>query len=241
MRRKRRQAELEPPDPDEGREIPIDREELVVAREPRSDLAEHYRRLRSSVEALNPDGAPRTIMVTSALPNEGKSVASLNLALAICERPRARVIVVEADLRRPSIEGYLMFPRRQGLAEVLAGKLGLERAIRKTAEEGLDVMGAGTPPPNPSKVLRLDRLKTILHALKQRYDYVLIDSAPAHAFTDASVVGSVADGILMVVKLAATPRHLVEETVGQLESSGGNVLGVCLLGAKISSPAYDYQ
>ena len=241
MARKRTKPELEPPDPEEGREIPIDAEELVVIREPRSDLAEHYRRLRSSVEALNPDGAPRTVMVTSPLPNEGKSVASLNLGLAICERPRARVIVIEADLRRPSIEEYLQIPRRQGLAEVLQGKLGLERAIRKTSEEGLDVLGAGTPPANPSKVLRIDRLKTILHALKQRYDYVIIDSAPAHAFTDASVVGSVSDGILLVVKLTATPKHLVEEVVSQLESAGGNVLGVCLLGAKTSSAAYDYQ
>jgi capsular exopolysaccharide synthesis family protein len=237
--RKRPKEELPPPAADEQPPAGIRREELVVARDPTSALAEHYRRLRSSVEALNPEGVARTLMLTSALSHEGKSVATLNLALCLAERPRTQVLVLEADLRRPSVEGYLGLPRRQGLSEVLTGRLSIERAIRRTSEEGLDVIGAGTVPENPSKVLRIDRLKQVLHALKQRYDYVLIDSPPAHALTDSSVVGSVADGILLVVKLGGTPRHLVDETVAQLESSGGKLLGVCLLGAKYSSRAYD--
>jgi capsular exopolysaccharide synthesis family protein len=231
--------ELPPPDPDAERPAAIETEELVVARDPVSALAEHYRRLRQSVESLNPDGAPRTLMVASALPDEGKTVASLNLALTMVERPRTNVAVVEADLRRPSMEGYLGLERTQGLSDVLTGRLPLERALRRTSEPGLDVIGAGTCPENPSKILRVDRLKQILAFLKQRYHYVIVDSPPAHTLTDSAIIGSVVDGIVMVVKLGKTPRHVVQETVAQFETSGGNVMGMCLLGARLPKRAYD--
>lgn len=233
---------LEPlpvPDPDVDPPGSIEVEELVVVRDPASGLAEHYRRLRQSIESLNPDGATRTLMMASALPGEGKSVASLNLALTLVERPRTNVLVLEADLRRPSLEGYLQMERTQGLSDLLTGRLDLDHAIRRTSEPGLDIIGAGSAVENPSKILRVDRLKQVLHALKQRYDWVIIDSPPSLSLTDSAVIGSVVDGIVMVVRLGRTARHLVEETIAQLESSGGNVMGMCLLGAKLPRKAYD--
>lgn len=232
-------AELPVPDPDAAPPASIQAEALVVATDPVSALAEHYRRLRQSLESLNPEGLSRTLMMASALPGEGKTIASLNLALTLVERPRTNVIVLEADLRRPSLESYLGLSRAQGLSDVLAGRLALEQAIRKTSESGLDVIGAGTLAANPSKLLRVDRLKQVLFSLKQRYDYVIIDSAPAHTLTDSAVIGSVVDGIVLVVRLGRTPKHVVEETVSQLESAGGNVMGMCLLGARLPNASED--
>ncbi|MEO0651142.1 MAG: CpsD/CapB family tyrosine-protein kinase [Planctomycetota bacterium] len=238
-RKQSEQSELPPPDPEATAVPSIEAEELVVATDPISPLAEHYRRLRQSIESLNPDGAPRTLMMSSALPNEGKTVASLNLALTLVERPRTHVLVLEADLRRPSLEDYLGMERTQGMSDLLVGRLGLDRAIRSTSEPGLDVIGAGSLPENPSKVLRVDRIKQVLHALKQRYDYVIVDSPPAHTLTDSAVIGSVVDGIVIVVKLGSTPRHVIDETIAQFETSGGNVMGMCLLGARLPKGAYD--
>lgn len=221
---------LDPPVIDEGLDVPIRHEELVVATQPRSAAAEQYRRLRSSLVALNPDGAPRTVLLTSAVEGEGKSVATLNLALALAERPRARVLVVDADLRRPAVEHYLGLPRRQGLSEVLDNQLDLDQAIRKTSVRGLEVIAAGGSAGRP-RVLNVDRMRSLLHQLKQRYDYVLIDSPPAYVLTDPSVLGTATDGIVLVVRLRKTDRHLVEETHRLLETTGGNVLGVCMIGA----------
>ena len=232
------QEPLEPPDPDEALDAPMDREEIIVRAKPGSTLAEQYRRLWSSIEALNPDGAPRTVMLTSAVMGEGKTVSLINLAFAFCERPHSRVIVIDADMRQPALETYLGLPRRQGFAEVLSGKLGLDRAIRRTSEPGLDVLGAGEAPSNPTKIIRIDRLKTLWQNLKQRYDYVLIDAPPAHLLTEPHLIGASADGIVLCVRLGATPRHLVEETSGQLEAMGGNLLGVCLLGAESEHEQY---
>lgn len=229
---------LEPPDPDEALDLAMNREEIIVRSKPGSTMAEQYRRLWSSIEALNPDGAPRTVMVTSAVMGEGKTVSLLNLAFAFCERPHSRVIAVDADMRQPRLENYLGLPRRQGFSEVLQGRLPLDRAIRRTAEPGLDVMGAGEPPSNPTKIIRIDRLKTLWHNLKQRYDYVLIDAPPAHLLTEPHLIGASTDGILLCVRLGATPKHLVEETSGQLEAMGGNLLGVCLLGADSDHKQY---
>jgi capsular exopolysaccharide synthesis family protein len=231
FRKKAPPKPLTPAEPDEGLDRPINAEELVVRTQPASPLAEQFRRLWSAIEALNPDGAPRTVMITSALPGDGKTVAALNLAMAFCERPHARIVLVDADLRRPALEDYLGLPRRQGFAELLEGRLGLDRAIRKTSEPALDIIGAGQAPPNPTKIIRVDRLKALFHGLKQRYDYVIIDAPPAHLLTEPHLIGAAADGILLAVRMGKTPKGLVEETSQQLESMGGNLLGVCLLGA----------
>ncbi len=227
------ELELPPPDPDAGRDVPILHEELVVATQPRSAAAEQYRRLRSALLAQNPEGAPRTVMITSAVEGEGKSLATLNLGLALAERPRARILVVDGDLRKPAVEYYLGLPRAQGLAEVLDGWLSLDHAIRKTSVPGLDFIGAGQVRHGGRRALNVDRMRSTLNALKQRYDYVLLDSPPAYVLTDPSVLGTTTDGILLVVRLRSTERHLVEETQRLLESTGGNVLGVCLLGADV--------
>jgi capsular exopolysaccharide synthesis family protein len=171
------------------------------------------------------------VLVTSAVRGEGKSVLTLNLALALVEIPRTRVRVIDGHVRNPSLERYLGLERRQGLTELLYGSLPLEQAVRQTAVERLDVIGAGTRPDDPRLGLFVERTQSILHSLKRRYDYILLDAAPAMLVAEPSMMGTIADGILLVVRLNETPKHLVEETYQMLETLGGNVLGLVATGA----------
>jgi capsular exopolysaccharide synthesis family protein len=215
-------------DPDEGRVLPWTHEELALVHAPRSQIAEQFRALRSSIATLNPEGAPRTLVVTSALRGEGKTVAALNLALALAELPANQLLVVDANLHAPGVEDTIGLPRRQGLADLLAGRLSLDQAIRATSIQRFSVIGAGTLPRNPSEVLASDRMRTLLRSLKQRFNYVVIDTPEATTTSDASVLGAIADGILLVVRQGSTPRHYVEAAYNQLSALGGNVLGTCL-------------
>lgn len=228
---KKKTGGLLPAEPDEARDTPIRREELAVHRNPRGQIAEQFRSLRNSVHAMNPDGASHTLVLTSALRGEGKSVATLNLALALAELPGMEVLVLDCDLHGPSIEEYLGLPRRQGLTEVLGGSLPIGAAIRQTSVQGVSIMGAGALPRNPSELIGSERMRTVLNALRQRFTYVLIDTPQAMTISDASLLGAMADGILLVVRLGETPRHYVEQTINALEGLGGNILGTCLTGA----------
>jgi len=201
--------------------------------DPRGQIAEQFRTLRNSVTALNPEGASRTIVVTSSVRGEGKTIATLNLAVGLAEMPGSEVMVLDADMHHPSLESYLDLPRRQGLADLLAGRLDLDQAVRQTSISRLSIIGAGTLPRNPSELLASDRMQVVLNAVKQRYRYVLIDTPEAMTISDASLLGAIADGIILVVRLGSTPRSYVERTFGLLESLGGNVLGTCLTGAHL--------
>ena len=216
---------LETARPDEGRSIPMHREELIVLRDPGSQAAEQFRRMRNSLQALNPDGASRSILLTSAVQHEGKTVATINLALAMVEVPNLRVVLVDGDRLNPSLEEYLGHPRRQGLSELLEGRLTLDQAIRSTSVDRLDLVGAGATSLNPG--LDLERFQALLNALKRRYDYVLLDGPAVLSTNHPSLIGSIVDGILLVVRIGSTPKALVEEAYQMLEGLGGNVLGTC--------------
>ncbi len=232
---------LQVADPNEARNIPITNEELAMASEPRGHISEQFRTLRNSITALNPGGAPRSIVVTSALRGEGKTVSTLNLAVALAEMPGAHVLVIDADLHHPAMEGFLGLPRRQGLSELLSGRLDLDHAIRATSMPGLAILGAGALPKNPSELLASDRMKAVLNSLKRRYNYVLIDTPEAMTISDASLLGAIADGVLLVVRIGSTPRQYVEQVNSMLENLGGNVLGTCLTGAQQEYTARGYR
>lgn len=224
--------ELEPAKPGEGRDIPIVHEELVVVQRPASQHAEQFRRFRNNLHALNSDGAARSVLVTSALSGEGKTVAILNLALALAELPGIRVLVIDGNVQNPSLEHYLGLPRRQGFYELLQGTLPLDQAIRRTSIERMDILGTGgVVLPIRSEFLNVDRMRAVIDTVKRSYDYVLIDAPAVLAANHPSIMGTIADGIVLVVRRGTTPRSYVEEAYSMLENLGGNVLGTCLVGA----------
>lgn len=227
-------------EPDEARKVQLRTEQIAMVMKPRGQIAEQFRSLRNSITALNPEGAPRSIVMTSALRGEGKSVATINLAISMAEIQGSRILIVDADLHHPSIERYLNLPRRQGLAELVRGTCPMDRAVRATSIANVSLLGPGELPNNPSELLGTDRLTTVLGQLKQRFSYILIDTPEALTISDAAQIGSLADGIVLVVRLGSTPRHYVEQTYNTLETMGGNVLGTCLTGARIEDTSARY-
>ena len=240
FRSKSRATRLQPAPPDEALDLPLTGEELRVLRDPEGQISEQYRRLRHAVQTLNPEGAPRSLFVTSAVRGEGKSVATLNLALSLSELPHLRICAVDSDFRHPSLERYLGLPRRQGLTEVLMGHLPMDQAIRQTSRRNLSIIGCGGGHSNPTELIGTDRARTVLHHLKRNFDYVIIDGPATLALSEASLLGSLTDGILLVVRLGSTARHLVEEAYTVLENLGGNIIGTCLTGAEERGEAYRY-
>lgn len=216
--------------PGAGRKTEITHDEIRMVSRPRGRVAEQFRSLRNSITALNPDGASRSVVLTSAIAGEGKTVAAVNLAIALAELPGKQILLVDANLHRPEAERYLGQERCQGLTDVLRGGCALDAAIRPTCVEGLSVMGAGNLPENPSKLLGSERTKAVLNMLKQRFSYVLLDAPDVSGISDACLLGAIADGILLVVRLGETPKQLIEQAYNQLETLGGNVLGTCLTG-----------
>jgi polysaccharide biosynthesis transport protein len=216
----------------ESKDTPIKLKDLRVHSDPRGRIAEQFRTLRNSVQALNPDGAPRNLVLTSALAGEGKTTALLNLAMALVELPHLRVLVIDGNLQEPGVERRLGLPARQGLSELLEGSLDIDQAVRETIVDRLYVMGAGVPPANPSQYLGTDRMGSVLHTLKRTFDYVLIDTPAVLDYNDASLVARLADGVMIAVRLGKTPKYLVEQAAGVLEGLGANFLGTCVLGAE---------
>lgn len=224
-------------DPEASRRVPITREDLVVVSDPASQQAEQFRALRNSIAALNPDGAPRTLVLTSALRGEGKTTAALNLAFALSERPGAKVLLIDANLHAPAIEEHLGVARAQGLCELLGGRLSPDQAIRPTTLSGLSFIGAGAKPPKPSEVLASDRMRTLLRTLKQRFNYVLLDTPEVTTTSDASLLAGMADGVVLVVRMGRTPKSYVDQACRTLESMGANLLGTLLTGADLPNTA----
>jgi capsular exopolysaccharide synthesis family protein len=198
---------------------------LVLFHEPAGYRAEQVRALRNRLVAMNPDGEPKTLVVTSAVRGEGKTVAAINLAMALAELERQQVVLVDADLRRPSCERYLNLNPDIGLSDVLLGRAAVERALRPAGHRSLQLLGPGTRVDNPAEVLGSTRLDELFRRLKERFQYVVVDSPPALPSTDAGVLSARADGTLLVVRLEKSLKKQSRDALRLLQDMGGNVMG----------------
>jgi capsular exopolysaccharide synthesis family protein len=212
---------------------------LVMFHEPSGYRAEQFRGLRNKLIAMNPDGESKTLVVTSAMKWEGKTITAVNLALAFTELERTPVLLVDADLRSPQIERSLNLNPAPGLADVLVERIPLEAALRDVRMRGLTLLGPGTRLAGPSELLTSGRIEELFRALKQRFRYVIIDTPPVLAATDASVIAGKADGALLTVRLERSTRHLSRQAIKTLQELGGNVLGVFVTEVRGSDPDVD--
>jgi len=190
--------------------------------------AEAYRALRLNLSFADGDRTGvRTVAFTSAGPNEGKSTSAVNLAVLIA-RQRERILLVDADLRRPALHLALDLPREPGLADVLEGKTSLDQALQVDVLPGLDVLTAGPVVDSPSDLLTSRTMEDLLNHLDERYNYVIIDSPPILAVTDAAVLAGHADGAVLVVRSGNTDQRAAMRARTQLERVGVEILGVLL-------------
>ncbi len=192
-----------------------------------SGTAEAFRKLRTNLQFLAVDNPPRVIVVTSSTPSEGKTTTSLNIALALAESEH-NVVLVDGDLRKPRLAKYLDVVGSVGFSTVLIGGATLDEVLQNTKFPRLTVLTAGTIPPNPSELLGSLAAKKILGELRNRFDYVIIDSAPLLAVTDGAILAAEADGTLVVVRAGQTKRDQLTHAIGMLNDVGATILGTVL-------------
>ncbi|MER5887161.1 polysaccharide biosynthesis tyrosine autokinase [Streptomyces sp. NPDC001941] len=210
--------------------IPMERTEqetvLALGQQAHSPRAEAYRQLRTNLRFAAVDRAPRLIAVTSALPGEGKTSTSVNLAAALSLEGRS-VCLVDADLRRPQVAARLGLVEGAGLTSVLIGQAPLE-SVLQDGPGGIQVLAAGAVPPNPAELLASGQMRTVLTELAERFDAVVVDTAPVLPVADTVALASRMDGVVMVVRARRTKREQSVSAADTLRSVGANLLGVVL-------------
>ena len=199
---------------------------LTVKSNPLGDRAEAYRRLRTNLRFLNLPEPSARIAVTSSVPQEGKTTTAINLAIAMAEGA-SRILLIDADLRRPAVSRYLGLEGAAGLTTVLIGEATAADVIQPWGDS-LDVLAAGQLPPNPSEILDSDEMGRLLDGLSQHYDVILLDTPPLVPVTDAAALSRFVDGTLMVVGCQTVRRSQLDEALGALETVGARVLGLVL-------------
>ena len=192
-----------------------------------SRAAEGYRHLRTNLEFLNVADPPRVVMVSSAMPAEGRTTTVINLALALAEAGR-EVTVVDADLRRPDVARRLGLGEEAGLTDVLAGVADLADVVRPYGDSGVRVVGAGLVPPNPSGLVSSKRMRQLIADLRESSDFVLIDAPPLLPVADAAGLAVMVDGVLLSARHASTRTEDLRQAAAALDRVGARGLGVVL-------------
>lgn len=188
---------------------------------------EAVRILRTNLQFLDIDRDNKVITITSSLAGEGKSTTACNLAIALAQAG-SQVALVEGDLRRPRVSEYLGIEKSVGLTTVLVGRVSLDSALQQAATPGLDVLASGALPPNPSEILQTNAMRSLVSELRHRYDVVLIDAPPLLPVTDASLLASISDGAILVVRHGETGLDEVRTATERLHSVGARLLGTVL-------------
>ena len=201
---------------------------LVVALDPLDPAAEAYRNLRMNLMFMSTSDEPiRTVLFTSPGPNEGKSTTALNFSVMLAQQGQ-RVLLLDADLRRPTLHKALDILREPGLTNLLVGDAELREAIRPNVLPNLDFLPSGPFPPNPSELLNSKAMERLLEALEGKYAHVILDSPPILAVTDSSVLGAHSDGVVVVLRSGETEQKAAERSVDQLRRIGVRIFGAVL-------------
>ncbi len=211
---------------------------LVTLLKPQSFEAERFKILKTSLLFSTTGESPKVIMVSSAVPGEGKSFVTANLAISIAQNIDEHVLLIDCDLRLPSIHKRFGYGQTAGLSEYLSGKISLTSTFLKTKVEKLTIIPGGNPPPNPSELLSSDQMAQLIEEVKTRYRdrYIIIDTAPPQLTSEAGALAKLVDGILLVINCGKTKREIVSELVNTFEKD--KILGIVFNRYDFQSSAY---
>lgn len=213
---------------------------LITLTNPRSPISEAYRTLRTNIEFSSFDKKLRTLVVTSASPEEGKSTTLANLAVAMAQAGK-RVILVDCDLRKPSQHLAFGLRNERGLTSLMIPDASLDNLpLQPTAQENLWLLTAGPLPPNPSEMIGSKRMEEIIRALTERADLVIFDAPPIIAVTDAAVLAAKVDGVLLVVNAGGTKRDHLQKAHALLKKVNAPLIGAVLNNVKLDSSLHKY-
>jgi capsular exopolysaccharide synthesis family protein len=212
--------------------------EFIVEQKPKSMESEAYKTLRTGIQYSSFNKQLKTMLITSSEKEEGKSTVSGNLALSFAQNEK-KVILIDCDLRRPSIHRKFKISNLVGLSEVLIGKISLEEAIQQY-NDNLDILSSGKIPPNPSEMLSSNSMNNLIEKLKEKYDVVILDSAPLQAVTDAQILSTKVDGTILVVRAERTKKESIIEAKSRLDKVSANIIGTVLNAVENTREKYHY-
>ena len=192
-------------------------------------MREAYRTLRTNVRFSLRGNGCKSFCITSCSQGEGKSITMLNLAITFAEAGH-KVLLLDADLRRPAVARLLVEKMSPGLSNVLAGLCSEEEAIRPSAFANLDILFSGDIPPNPSELLGSERMLELIEKLGKRYDYILVDAPPVNIVSDACVLANLLDGVLVLARQGRTRKESLKRAINSLNLTGAKILGTIFNG-----------
>jgi capsular exopolysaccharide synthesis family protein len=213
---------------------------LITEVNPKSHISEAYRALRTNIQFSTVDDELKVILLTSAQPGEGKSTTAANLAVTYALEDK-KVLIIDADLRKPTQHHIFSKSNRIGLTNLLAGQYKLSDIIKDTHISNLSIITAGPVSPSPAELLASNRMNNLLEELKRMFDVILIDSPPTLAVTDAPIIAAKCDGVLLVINAGKVKRDLVRKAKANLDHVKARILGVVLNNqVKNSAESYYY-
>jgi protein-tyrosine kinase len=212
---------------------------IITHTSPRAAISEQYRTIRTNIQFSSVDGTIQTIMVTSSGPAEGKSTTVANLAVVFAQQGK-KVLLIDADLRKPTVHYTFQLSNNLGLTNVLTKQSSLENAVNSTHVENLTVLSSGPIPPNPAELLGSKAMDEMLSAAMELYDYVIFDTPPVLAVTDAQILANKCDGTILVVNSGKTAIEPALKSKELLLNSNAKVLGVVLNQKNAQDSQYYY-
>ena len=218
---------------------------LLIHSDPKSSLSEAYRQLRTSILLSSAGHAPKTLLVTSSLPSEGKTTTAVNTAISLAQTG-ARVLIIDADMRRPRLHNVLNTPNRGGLSTLLSSDANEEvlfSLIHKSEAMNLFVLPSGPVPPNPAELIGSEQMRTLLNFVQGRFTHVVVDSPPIASFTDGVLLASIVDGVILVVNSGKSSRQIVRRGKQYLQDVGAKIFGIVLnnVNSRDHGQSYYYQ
>ena len=211
---------------------------LIAEKDAKSPVAEAYRTIRTNIQFSQTEKELRTIVLTSATPNEGKSTTISNLAVVMAQAGH-KVVVMDCDFRNPT-QHKLFKLHNKGLSNSIATGSDVMEVMQESGIENLCVLTSGPVAPNPSELLASERMNAVLEKLKEQFDYVLVDAPPIMPVTDAAVIAGKVDGVILLIEAGSVSPNVAKEAKARMEQGGGHILGVVLNKVDVASRHYGY-
>jgi receptor protein-tyrosine kinase len=215
---------------------------IVTFYDTQAPVSEQYRTLRTNIQSLNTAKPPKAIAITSAVHGEGKTITAINLAISIArDLNKKSILLVDSDLRRSRISKYLGIEAGTGLAEVLGDDTNIDDALLSIGVDNLTILPAGKAKNNPAELLNSVKFRNLMALLKNKYDYIILDTPPVIPVTDATLIGALSDGVIMVVQANHTQRGVIKHGESLLKQAQTKLLGYILTNVQYHIPAYIYR